>query len=367
MVIDARAARLQGGAFMSSGTVIRPPVDERAAAVEIASPKEDLLTVIFGLCMMIGTMTDGWAHQNILSDVQAEGFFTPWHGMLYAGFAATAAWTFWLAYRRRHRHTRWWLDAWPAGYRIGALGVLVFFAGGIGDMFWHTFIGIEVSLDALLSPSHLTLLVGSVLLLSSPTRSWWAAGGGGLRAATGVAALGIALMAASIFAIAPAFSSLVPTTVYNLGEAGTTDFSLAAYGVASYMVTIALLAVPLLMVHRRRPTFGTAAALVGAVALFPMVTQEFPMPLTAAAVAAVAAALLADWILLALDRARGLDAPLRLPIAGAVFGSLVTAAHLLGLHLAEGVRWPAELWSGSIVLAALVGAVLGGLAACPRD
>jgi hypothetical protein len=30
-----------------------------------------------------------------------ESFFTPWHSLLGSGFAATAAWTFLLAYQRR--------------------------------------------------------------------------------------------------------------------------------------------------------------------------------------------------------------------------------------------------------------------------
>jgi len=353
---------------MSSGTAIRPPVDRRVAASDIASPTEDLFTVIFAACLMAGTMSDGWAHTNILSDVQEEGFFTLWHALLYAGFGATAAWTFYLAYRRRHRAPQWWRDGFPAGYRLGALGALIFLAGGLGDMIWHTVLGIEVSLDALMSPTHLLLMIGTVLLVTSPLRSWWAAGGGGLRAAAGVVGLALAAMFASIFiSHSLALTSVAPTLPYHREQQGTAEHDAAALGITSYLITIAFLVVPLLMVHRRRPTFGTAAALVGIVGAFPMVTNVFPRPQITAVLAATAAALLVDWILLSLDRTRGIEAPLRLPIAGAVFGFVVTAAHLLALHLDEGIRWQAELWTGTIVLATVIGAVLGGLAARPSD
>jgi hypothetical protein len=341
---------------------------EQTRPVELATPKEDLLTVIFGACMIGGVFADAWAHKNILSEVQAEGFFTLWHGLLYAGFTATAAWTFYLAYRRRDRAPRWWIDGWPAGYKVGALGVLIFGAGGLGDMFWHTVFGIEVSIDALLSPSHLLLVVGSTLLLSSPTRSWWADGGSRRRTATAVAALALATMAASVFlGYALIFQGRsLPVLPYD-GTEGSVGHLQAAHGVTSYVVTAALLAFSVLLVHRRRATPGVVTAVTAIVALFPVVTAEFPSPQTAAALAAIGGAAVADWVLVALDRVRGVDATMRLPIAGAVVGALIAAPHLLALDIVAGVRWPIELWSGSVAVAGLAGMLVGGLASRPHD
>ena len=56
----------------------------------------------------------------------------------------------------------------PIGYGTSVAGVVVFMAGAIGDMFWHIIFGIEVSIDALLSPTHLLLLIGALLILSGP-------------------------------------------------------------------------------------------------------------------------------------------------------------------------------------------------------
>jgi hypothetical protein len=58
---------------------------------------------------------------------------------------------------------------------------------------------------------------------------------------------------------------------------------------------------------------------------------------------------------------------LRLPIIGGLFGSLFTAGHLLGLAVTDGIAWPVELWTGNVVLAALGGALLGGLATPPTQ
>ena len=56
----------------------------------------------------------------------------------------------------------------PAGYGLGMVGVVGFAAGGGGDMVWHMIFGVEVDLEALLSPSHLLLFASS--LSSSPAR-----------------------------------------------------------------------------------------------------------------------------------------------------------------------------------------------------
>jgi hypothetical protein len=336
---------------------------------EVASPREDLVAVVLGACLVGGALSDGWAHVNIVETL--EGFFTPWHALLYFGFAATSAWIFFLAYRRRERHPYWWRDAWPGGYRTGAIGVLLFLAGGLADMVWHETLGVEVGLNAAFSPSHMVLVFAALLMLSSPLRSWWASGaGGGLRLATGVASLALTAMFASILlGHSVAFRTARPTVHYepinDASAADQADQVLAVQGIDAYLITTLLLGVLVLMVHRRRTTPGVATAVVGGVSLFIMVMHEFPDPQTAGALGAIAGAAVADLILVRLDAVRGTGATLRLPIAGAVFGGVVWTGHLVGLHLAEGVRWPVEMWTGVVVICALLGALLGGLLARP--
>ncbi|MFF0819912.1 hypothetical protein ACFYUR_05925 [Micromonospora haikouensis] len=324
-----------------------------------ATRREDLVTVLFGAVLTAGAMSDGWAHTNIIETI--EGFFTPWHGLLYAGFVATAAWTFWLAYRRRGGAPRWWRDGWPAGYRVGAIAAVTFLLAGLADLAWHETLGVEVGLDAAFSPSHLLLDASAVLLVTSPLRSWWAGGEGGARSATGVASLVLGAMAPSILlTYASAFLTLAPTRTIGLGAQQQ-----AVLGVDAYLLTTLLLVGPFLLVHRRRATVGTGAALVAGVALYDLVMHEFPTTQTWAALGALGGAALADALLWRLDAVRGPDAPLRLPLAGALLGGLLVAGHLTGLALAAGVRWTPEVTGGVVVLAALLGALLGGLAARP--
>jgi hypothetical protein len=333
-------------------------------AVSVTSPHEDAITAFLGALLVGGVLTDAWAHTNRLSTI--ENFFTPWHAMLYTGFAATATWTIWLAYRRR-TSARWWRHDWPAGYAVGAIGAAMFAAGGLGDMVWHTVFGIEVGLKTALSPSHLLLDMGAVLLVTSPLRSWWAAGPGGPRAAAGLVGLGLGVTMATVLMLnVSPFVTTAPTQTYEPGMTNASHLA-AVRGLASYLIYTIVVVAPFLLVHRRRPTFGAATAVVGFVAAFAVLTFDVPRVQFIAALAALVGAALADLAVLRIDAVRGPDAPLRLPLAGAVVAALVWSGHLLGLHLAEGVRWPPELWAGTVVLTALLGGLLGGLAARPAE
>ena len=128
---------------------------------------EDLITVILASWLTLGGFVDGFAHRNLDTP---ETFFTPWHAVLYSGFLAVSFWLAWLVIRDRPRADSL-TGAIPFGYGTSVAGVIVFMAGAIGDMLWHIVFGIEVSIDALLSPTHLLLLIGALLILSGPLRA----------------------------------------------------------------------------------------------------------------------------------------------------------------------------------------------------
>jgi hypothetical protein len=350
---------------MSSSVTTKPPADQRVGTIGLATPTEDLVSVIFAACIIGGAASDGWAHSNRLSQIQQEGFFTPWHAVLYTGFAASAAWTFFLAYRRRDRAPRWWLDGWPTGYRLGAIGVVTFLFAGLADMIWHTVFGVESTIDALMSPSHILLAVGTVLLTTSAMRSWWASGEGGRRAATGIVAMALGTTSISVFLLYVSIFDFAGPTMPFDGTQNSPAYSVAARGVAAYTITIAVILVPLLLAYRRRTSPGAATALVTIVALFPLITHEFPLVQTTGAVGAIVGAAVADLLLVQLDHWRGLDAPLRLSVAGAVVAALVSAGNVAGISLRADITWPVELWTGVVVVTAAVGAILGGLATRP--
>src|SRR5688572_4377461 len=324
----------------------------------IATPTEDLITVGLATLLIGGVLSDAWAHTNLGG---LESFFTPWHALLYSGFALTAAWTFWLGYRRRAQAPQWWRNGWPAGYGLGALGAVGFTAAGVLDMIWHSIFGVEITLDIVLSPSHLLLTLSGTLLVTSPLRSWWATGTTRRRAPTGIAALALgSIFGVLLLSHSTAFRSTAPTHPYDF-VLGSPSHIEASYGSARYLATTMILLVPVLLVYRRRSVLGVATATVGAIFLFNLATTQFPATLIAVALGATAGALVVDLLAKRLDALRGPEATMRLPIVGALFGALFTAGHLLGLQVADGIAWPVELWTGNIVLATLAGTALGGL------
>jgi len=64
-------------------------------------------------------------------------------------------------------------EAAPGGYGPAALGVPVFVLSGLGGGLRHGLLGVEVGLEALLSPTHLLLALGAVLMVAGPFRAAW--------------------------------------------------------------------------------------------------------------------------------------------------------------------------------------------------
>ena len=65
--------------------------------------------------------------------------FTPWHGILYSGYAAVAG--FMLAAMIRNRAAGYpWDRALPLGYRTARFGIVMFAFSGAGDLIWLTYL-----------------------------------------------------------------------------------------------------------------------------------------------------------------------------------------------------------------------------------
>lgn len=285
-----------------------------------------------------------------------DTFFTSWHAVLYGGYALLAGWL--LAMVGRRRLNAHWSGSVPPGYRWGLAGIAVFVAGGILDMAWHVAFGVETGIDALVSPTHLILLTGGVLMLTSPLRAAQPKRAYGARSpharsavvalATTAALAGFFLSYLSVFAYPSARE--VFTSVPE-GAPGHREAELPVIaGLAGYLVTTLLLVAPLLFLRRRsRLPHGTVTLLVPAVALpAAALTQlTFAVP----AVAAVAGAALVDLLLAVRP-----DLPLAV-LAGLVPG-FVWTAQLLALDSVGSLHWPAALSAGSVGLSMLLAVAL---------
>src|SRR5512133_2842756 len=218
-----------------------------------------------GLWLIAGLHLDGWAHHHI----SLETFFTPWHGVLYSGFLVTAA-AIWLPYLNglRRRHLAWrdfpWLASLPRAYHASLIGSVIFGLGGLVDMIWHTLFGIELSIDALLSPPHLVLALGGGLLVTGPLRE--ALYRDGERHAPGLPAL---LSLTSLVGLLAFFSSYAHPWIEMTRPAyggGLFNYRLASQNealvLAGVLLQSALLTgAVLLLVRRFRLPFGALALL----------------------------------------------------------------------------------------------------------
>ena len=132
-----------------------------------SSARFDLGEAIMLLIFIAGGYVDGYAHNHFDS---IESFFTPWHAILYGGFALSALYVLIPAFRNR-RAGYDWAHCLPEGYDITLWGIALFAVAGFCDMIWHIVFGIEANIDALMSPPHILLFAATLMMAGGPVRS----------------------------------------------------------------------------------------------------------------------------------------------------------------------------------------------------
>ncbi len=315
-----------------------------------ASRREHLVFLGAGLWLMVGLCLDGWAHRH---QPELESFFTPWHAVFYAGFSASVATLAVMVIRRRSQASSLW-DAVPTGYELSVVGFGIFAVGGIGDGFWHTIFGVETSVDALLSPTHLLMLVGMSMAVAAPVRDAEAERSeAGTSDALTVSSflpviLSIGLLTTGVaffFLYANGFSNWPTTRTYIPNESDL----LAGFGVLSTLASTVILLTPTLYVLRRWHTpFGAFTVIYGVVGVFMAGLDAFAEPWQI--LAPLAGGLTADFVARSLRGSRhlGLGIGLLVPL-------IMWSVSTLATHLAWTIEWPPELWVGQVVMAMLTG------------
>jgi hypothetical protein len=345
----ADTSRIVGGRPSVTGAPRRPP----------GGVGFDWVMAALSAAFVGGLFLDGWAHTHGRVD---QSFFTPWHAVLYAGYAAVAG-ALVATLLRNHARGYSWLGALPSGYGLSLLGAVVFAAGGVGDLIWHTLFGIEAGVEALLSPTHLALALGLGLVATGPLRATWQRP----PPISGWAAQGPMLLAlASTLSLLTFFTEYAHPLVYQAAGASHPYGGSEGLGVASILLQTVMLMATLLFALRLGGLPAGALALIitlNAAAMgFINFHGAYPLAL---AVAAAAGGLSADLV-------RGLLRPTAgRPAAWQLFGFLAPAAFYLGyflaLRLTEGIAWSVHLWAGSIVLAGVAGWLLSYLVLPFRD
>jgi hypothetical protein len=324
----------------------------------------DWVTVALCAWLQGGAFLDGWAHNHGRVDTL---FLTPWHAVLYTGFLAVAGWLTATLVRNRAAGIAW-RRALPPGYGLSFVGVLMFAAGGVGDALWHRLFGIEQSIEALYSPSHLTLAVGSALIVSGPFRAAWrrrdhasTPGWGKLLPML----LSLTFMLSGFTFSAQVLHPLFPLRrLMALPRADEMVVYLQTLLIATVLIQILLrVGVILLAVRRWRLPPGSVT-LVWTLNSLLMCTldPEYDYGLL---LPVLLSALVGDGLL-----ARLWPTPQR-PWAFRLFAFTMPVVFYLGyfgaLWLLKGWWWSVHLWTGAILLAGLAGWLLSYCILPPPD
>ena len=307
-----------------------------------------------------GLFLDGWAHNHNRVD---DSFFTPWHAVFYSGFFAVAAGLLAATIRNRAGGLPW-RQAVPAGYELSLLGAALFAAGGVADMIWHTVLGIEVGVEALLSPTHLLLATGMTLIFSGPLRAAWRRAGPPLTWASALPMLLSLTFVLSLFTFMTQF--MHPMVYPDMTGERPARYLLAYYsqalGVANIVVQTGLLLGLLLFVLRRwhwRLPFGSLTLILTLNAFALSFMQDDYWSIPVAFVGGAAADLL-------LHRLKPSDAnPGALRWFAMAVPLVLYLIYFLTLIVTRGIWWSVHMWAGAIVLAGVTGLLVSYLLVPP--
>lgn len=319
----------------------------------------DWLMAGLSVWLIGGAYVDGWAHTHGRTDTS---FFTPWHAVLYSGFLAVAL-VLAVQVLRGMARQRAWRIVLPRGYVLSLLGAGIFWLGGIGDMFWHTWFGIEKDVEALLSPTHLMLAGGAWLIAGGPFRAAWQ------RTDLSQPRLLQTLPCwLSLLCMLSACTFILQIThpvasPWGGGPRPTAPGLRHIAGVVSALCDAGLLMGFFLLTMRRWVLPRGAITLViglNAWAMGFLLPSTYPLGLV---VVRLLAALLAEVAYSVLRPT------LQRPRAWRSFAFLVpvllSAAHFGAMALSIGLWWSVHLWAGTIVLTGVVGLLLSVLVLPP--
>jgi hypothetical protein len=312
--------------------------------------------LFFCVWYVVGIYVDGYFHVH---DPSLESFFTPWHAILYSGYALTTlillAWTIW----NRQKTFR---TSIPAGHGLSLIGAFVFLLGGVGDMVWHIVFGVEADIDALLSPTHLMLALGAALVFSGGARHFWAT-----KQNTGSFWKAIPL----IFSLAFTFATVTFMTQFaHYTDPDFTGMTAPEGPLLFYRQAVPLLGIvffsALLVgtisagLRRGRLPFGSVTVILTTVVTGMSVMRSG----TEVIPAAIFAGFLGDLLVWRADRTVTSALPIRL--LSILLPATYTLLMLATLTHTQGVWMSVHMWTGAVVFSGFAG-YLTGLVAWPRS
>lgn len=347
--MDASQEKQQKDSETASGTCL-PDYPE-------ASQRFEWLVTIGGLWMIAGLYLDGWAHNNLSEEL--ETFFTPWHAVLYSGFVFVAL-VLIITYLRNIRRRYDWRRALPPVYLLSLLGVVIFGLAGNLDFLWHELFGFEEDVEALLSPSHLALASGGILIFSSALRSQLQVASDKKRP-TLMALLSL-FVVLSLVTFFTQFANLFshPGVFADLPTQSDT-FHWDVNLIAHVLISVGVLLGFMLFALRRwqLPAGSLAVAIAGNSLMMFLMNWDDGSPYWPILIGALLAALLAEglyqrWLLA--------GRPERQHVFSFLIAALYALLPMTALLLTAEIWWSVHMWLGVCVLAGFLGLGLSYLA-----
>ena len=310
----------------------------------------DWTMTLLSLWFVTGLFLDGWAHTHGQVD---ESFFTPWHAVLYSSHLAVL-----VALVARWARSR----MLPSGYGLSMFGAVLYLFAGAGDFLWHDAFGFEKSIEALLSPTHLVLATGGLLMITGVLRATWphAATQPTLRAQ--LPALLSFTLALSLLTFFTQYASLLANT-WGMGRTSA-SYTEQEMGVVSILLdTVLLIGAVLMFMRRWQPAPGAFTLLFG-INAFAMgfLFDQGPYPLPHVVVR-VLAGLVADgllWLLRPSDQR-----PVALRIFTFAIPVFLYSVYFVVAAQTTGIAWSIHMWAGVIALAGVAGLLMSFVAVPP--
>jgi hypothetical protein len=338
------------GQQIAEGNVVaKAPVITRPRI--ITSAGFDWAAVAVSCWLVAGLFVDGWAHNH---DKVDNTFFTPWHAIFYSGYLAVAALlvgTMLINTARGYSLGR----ALPRGYESSLLGVAIFGAGGIGDLVWHNLFGFEIGAEALISPSHLMLILGMVLIVTGPLRAAWYRASMPNKIAYIPVLISLTLLLSLLSFIAQMAHPFVNTWAATGFRPSDGDLLIVLGGAAIWAQTAFIMGVLLLGLRRWSLPPGSVTFIL-TVNILLMTTQQDEYYLIWAA---VITGIVGDGLLWLLKPSVERRTSFR--IFAFVVPAVFWAMYFAVLATKERIWWSVHVWGGFIGMAGFIGLMLSYL------
>ncbi len=323
--------------------------------------------------LVLGLAVDTRSHRESAS---IDTFFTGSHALGYAGGTATSVYLLYLVRKYRPINGSQRRFSVPGGLEAPVAGIGMYLLGGLGDLIWHSALGVEQELKILFSPTHLMLMSAMLMLALGPIRTAWASDEPAAPQWTGLRTMWPQMIAAGCIAAVlnifltyaspyeqPIFTAEIPFLFQQFAQ-----FLQISSTMAVYAHTLAFFGIMLLLARRWVLPFGafTLTLAVPAISMFIYFDWEYRRAITALLLGAVACDLLNALLGVVVGSGNRQQARIRFRVFAFLAPVLFWSVYLLVTKEGRPITWSAEQWTGTIVWSGILGLGLSVLLLPPR-